>query len=551
MLRIRASRRSRMFITIVALASLMASACASGGNNPSPAKNQGNVQIIVEIPNFGGGGPGDTGAPAVFAAANRMIKSKLGFTVNFQVIPGADYGTKISTILASGQPADLAFAANWLGGSGFTADAERGAFRPLNSLLDTYGSGIKEADPKYLLESSAIKGNIYGIATVQLNVLHPGWSLQKRVLAAAGLPTSVPGGILYPPNASAWTMATIPSVLAKASSNLKGTSPNFSILGYSAQGTGGIFDPMAYGYWAIDPSVHSKWPFYVKMGTTQVSMALPALQSYTRTMRQFYQAGYMPRDVGTNGNPPTLPPAAVGGSFNWSGGGDISAADSASRGQTPDEETLDLPLSPRPWFTGYNGGWSMPASGQHPKQAMQLLNMLFTNSKLTTLLAYGFEGKDYAIKNNTIVPTANSTYTVGGSCWIWGNCFVTPTWPYAAGSPADGPGFWKKMKQWNDSAIVSPLSGFTFDEQSVSAQWAQVQAASQHYQQELYTGSVDPTTVLPEYISALNAAGSSQVISAMQSQLNTYLKSHPQLKKQLLNETYSKLMSEPQARLAQ
>lgn len=524
--------------TAMAMSAWLLLACSAGSG---PSSNSSGP-LVVDVLDLGTVAPGSTDQSQIFADANKIIKQKIGVTVDFNVIQGSDYPTKTQTALSAGTPVDLMYAANWLGGTGFTEAAEKGAFRPLNSLLQKYGKGILGAEPSYMIQSGAIKGKIYGVGPLQNYTLDPSWDLQKRTLHAAGVTQQPKGGLLYLSGSDGFRESNISSILAAANGHLNGTASSFTMLGYTGGGPGGDFDPMAYGYWPTDPSVHAYAPFYVQMGTTKVTMGLSALRSFADMMRQWYLAGYMPKDVGTNGNPPTLPSAQFGADFDWTGGGDIQSADALSAGMTPSEETISVPLSPRPFFTGYNGGWSMPTTGHHPVQSMKLLNLFFTDPKLVTLLSYGISGKDYSIQDDTIQPTKSASYVE--SCWIWGNCFTTPTWPYSAGSPADGPNFWPLTKQWTQSAIVSPLSGFTFDTQAVSSAWDQLQAASQRYWLQLFTGSVDVNQVFPQFVAALNAAGAGQIMKAMQQQLDSYLKAHPQDRADLLKDTYQRLMSE-------
>lgn len=532
-------RRDALKLAGAALVGGALAGCSSGSNSSDNGTSDA-VTLNVYLPAFATTpSPGDS---AVFAAANKIIKQKINATVNFHVIAETDYNTKMPTQLASGgSDIDLIQAADWL--FGYTTQAEQGAFAPLDDLLTKHGHAIVAAEGKSVVNSSRIKGKIYAVTGLQLLTLQPSWSVQKRVLDASGVKGTLSNGVFLPSGANPYSIDVIAPILAGAKKNLTGTSKNFTLLGYP--GTWGLqagFNPMSYGLWPINPSIHTQYPFYVKMGTTQVTMGLDELRTYATMMRSFYTAGYMKSDAGTNAQPPTAAPGDVGATLDWTGGGALENFGTPTAGTPADEANIEIPLSPAPYFMGFNIGWAIPASSKNPDRAMMLLNLLFTDKELVTLLSYGFEGKDYTVAKDTITPKSNATYTHGTSCWVWGNCFITPTWPYADTSSLAGPQFWPDVDRLLKAAVVSPLSTFVFDETPVSSQWAALTSATTAYDLPLFTGAVPTDAQFSKYSNALTTAGSAAILKEVQSQLDAYVKQYPQQKQMLLQTTSDKLL---------
>ena len=76
------------------------------------------------------------------------------------------------------------------------------------------------------------------------------------------------------------------------------------------------------------------------------------------------------------------------------------------------------------------------------------------------------------------------------------------------------------------NATMSAAMGFVPDLSSVENECNAVRAIINEYSPELYTGKSDPDTVIPEMLARMNAAGLQNIISTIQSQLNSYAANH-------------------------
>ena len=72
------------------------------------------------------------------------------------------------------------------------------------------------------------------------------------------------------------------------------------------------------------------------------------------------------------------------------------------------------------------------------------------------------------------------------------------------------------------SAKPSPLLGFSFDQEPVKVQIAQVEAVRQELSLALETGTVDPDTNMQPFLDKMDRAGLNDIIEEMQKQIDEW-----------------------------
>lgn len=78
------------------------------------------------------------------------------------------------------------------------------------------------------------------------------------------------------------------------------------------------------------------------------------------------------------------------------------------------------------------------------------------------------------------------------------------------------------FQAYNDSAIISPNNGFTFDAVPVETQVAALTNVISEYAPSLETGSVDPAEYIPKFLEALNANGAEALVAEVNNQLTQF-----------------------------
>lgn len=174
--------------------------------------------------------------------------------------------------------------------------------------------------------------------------------------------------------------------------------------------------------------------------------------------------------------------------------------------------------------------WSIPITSGNPEKALQAVTYIVEHPEAAWLIQYGIEGESWVI-------TERDGDRVGGNYasedtnelpylnvyGLWGNRLETV--PFA-GQPLD---YNDKRQAAQDACYannrVTPSSGYVFVTDSVSADIAAVQTVIAQYATSLNCGALDPAQALPDFISALKAAGIDTIIQENQKQFDEFLAS--------------------------
>ena len=169
--------------------------------------------------------------------------------------------------------------------------------------------------------------------------------------------------------------------------------------------------------------------------------------------------------------------------------------------------------------------WYIAHNSTQPGRAIQVLNELYINPELANICINGIEGKHYELidEEQGIIayPEGVDGTTTGytSNPWAWPNEMISYVWD------GDSPTIWEDTTAWNDSAIVSPAMGFTWDNANVLNEVTAVRNVRGKYANALECGSIDPAEALPAFLEELETAGANTIIEEKQKQLDEYLAS--------------------------
>lgn len=167
--------------------------------------------------------------------------------------------------------------------------------------------------------------------------------------------------------------------------------------------------------------------------------------------------------------------------------------------------------------------WYIAHNSEQPGRTIQVLNEIYINPDLENICINGIEGKHFELKDEAKgivgypegVDGTNTGYP--SYPWAWPNEMISYTWE---GDPED---IWKQTSDWNDSAIISPAMGFSWDNSAVLNQVTACKNVKSKYENALATGSIDPAQALPAFLQELEDAGVNDIIQEKQKQLGAYL----------------------------
>jgi len=466
------------------------SASANGAIDPSALKPY-KLKLVYE-------GPPQPDEAKVEEALNKLLTEKINATIDIAPIDWGAWGDKMNLLIASREPVDVLFTAQW---NGYAANVAKGAYLDLGPLLDKYGQGIKESLDPAFLEGSKVNGKNYGVPTNKELALTTGIVYRKDIADELGIDMS-----------QVKKFEDLNSVYKIVKEKKPNLIPLYSIGGASASFL--EFDYLGDG---TIPGVINK------QGTDTAVKSATDYPEYAHALqvtRDYFKKGYINQDAATT---------QQAEADLWKAGKIFSTIQSLKPGKAAEmasatglEGKLDqVTLTGKTVSTSETAGamLAISSTSKDPERAMMLINLLHTDKEINNLLNFGIEGVHYTLNGDVMTPTAQTPQYAPGVAWELGNQFLNHVWN------TEDPNKWEKFKEFNQGAKASPALGFVFNSEPVKAEVGALANVNKQYQRVLETGSVDPDKILPKYVEALKAAGLDKVIAEKQKQLDAFLAS--------------------------
>ena len=402
----------------------------------------------------------------------------------------AEYQDKINLAMQSGTPLDIYIP---LGIQTFIANNQ---CYPVEDLLDEYGQGIKDilandfGDGAF--EVFTKDGHIYGVPVNKGMVVTPTLTVVKEMLDATGFTMDDIKSIWDLPQVFDKVLELYPDAYPFAGTNQQDSGIMMILKGEQEYDT--LSEQNAMGV--------------VFKDSTEVVNLYESQQfyDYINLMRDWYNKGYMPKDMATSTTRATELWAADRLFGTWAGyGGDsIATTLSASTGK----EIVGKWIAPF-YMTTSDAGLAMAISSttKVPEAAMKMLDIIYTDEFVINTILYGEEGIDYVKvdEHHWAYPEGLDANTVAYTAAYCTGVIGSESLQYQpVGVSYDD--VLLKLQQ-NKDAKRSPVFGFSFDPSSVTNELTALQNVYDQYMPGLICGSLDPDTAIPEYVEALKEAG--------------------------------------------
>lgn len=166
--------------------------------------------------------------------------------------------------------------------------------------------------------------------------------------------------------------------------------------------------------------------------------------------------------------------------------------------------------------------WCIYSKSEHPEEAMQLMNLLYSDSEIMNLLCWGIEGEHYVQNQDGTIryPDGYDKYSVKYNFnrnWQFQNQYLAHVWE------GDSPNLAQEVKDYNRNAVRSIALGFNFDDANVAYECERLSEIESVYLAGFLSGSFDVNYMLPKFIDELEAVGIHKVIAEKQKQLDNWL----------------------------
>lgn len=157
---------------------------------------------------------------------------------------------------------------------------------------------------------------------------------------------------------------------------------------------------------------------------------------------------------------------------------------------------------------------AIAAASKYPEKALELLQLVNTDTKVRDMLYYGLEGEDFEYTEDKKVHRINTDWKMAQ--YTQGSFFqVTPvdTEPV---NPFD------EVKELNDKAKTSVMVGFNMDTSNLMTELAQCRSVYEKYKAEFWTGAGDTEELLSKLKEELKAAGWDKIRDEAQKQVDAF-----------------------------
>lgn len=460
----------------------------------------------------------------VWEVFNEKLQAYMpGVTVEFEPITFADFAEKWQLSCAAGEEADIV----WTGYAFDIPDQiKKGAYMSIGDLLDEYAPDLKNELPQWAWDLGSYNGEIYVMPIMQQfaskSALMAPEALTSEYMDIEKVQEENKNG--FGVTQEGWD--TVEEYLAalKADGKIgKGVYASYVAACRHSTGDGAFWDSPVTNVFCKQNEDGSF--------TVVNDCDMPSVKTAYKNLAEWYTKGYIIPDILT---------VQDMNSYVGKEDGIVLTTSQVLKGEKErksqqygmDMELVETGSNPYRILSGScKTGIAIPQTSQHPKEAIQLIELLNTEKgkELYNLLVYGIEGEHYEFVGENRIktfdysgssPKSNSKY--GIDKWAVGNT-------YYAYETEDVPEGWNSyIKEVNEEAAsnVSPIMGFSFDSDPVKVELAQIQAIKSQYETVLINGAkgADWESYYDEYVSKLNTAGQEKVRLEVEKQLNEWVK---------------------------
>lgn len=498
-------------VVVTSLVTTMAiglSACSKGDNSHSSSNgSKAYDKVVFSYASFNNI-PSSTTLSTVEKAINQITEKKIGVDVVLKPIAIANYSNNVSLALSGGDQIDLFESL----GNFNTCVSTQMAY-DLTNIIGKDASQTKALLGKDFLATTSKNGKLYGIPTYKPYALTSMVIYKKAIADKLGIDMT-----------KVKTLNDLTDVLRK----VKQANPSMSPYVPAAQGNNAINLTNANVDYLSDDYNSPKG---ILMGNSKTAVdyyGTKEFSSLCSLMRTWYNEGLILKDAATTTSTATELMSS-NNSFCYIASYSYPTADTAASLEAQcGGQSLGAVQIGNAYLdtTSINAvSWMVASTSKVPESALKFLNLTYTDPDVVNLLIYGIKDEDYVLDSNGYAsyPTGKDatsvSYTAQLSCGTLGNYFLM----YPMTGTKKSSLTWEESQ--NKDAAKSPALGFAFDSSSTKTQYTAVSNVIQQYLPGLLCGSVDSTTVLPQFKDKLNTAGLNTIISEKQKQLNKWFES--------------------------
>ena len=486
------------------------------GCNKNSAKDNSNENVKLKWVMLGPGKQKD--ADMVWNKFNEQLKEYVPNTeVEFEIIEGSAFGEKWQLMSAASEQIDIAWTGYAI--SSFIGEVEKGAYLPLDNLIDENAPDLKKELPDWIFELGKVNNEIYAIPNYQMMATSPyGIHIRKEHEKYMDIEA-------IQAKYNEW--ATNPEAGKEVYQLFADYFQKMKDNGKIGNGVGlGSFKGLTKKQTYDGTTV----PGFV-IDTDTMTVEYEDMSDYKKlwydTVADWYKKGYVRNDI-LSENMDGVDEAEKG-YILWAHGyfNDTSEkTESLSKGF----ECRVFGLGEK-YYIKNTVPATMTTIGRtsvNPARAIKVIDLMNTKKgkDLYNLLSFGIEDVHYKkVSDNRIEPIdyvsqgdSNSKY--GLFKWAVGN---------TANSfelSSDEEGMAEYIRSIDENAEILPCVGFKPDTSGLTVELAQISSVKKEFETLNFGAHSNYEEIYEEYMSKLKSAGVEKVIDELQKQLDEWLKTH-------------------------
>lgn len=426
---------------------------------------------------------------------------KVGANLKLVLIDQASFDQQLNLILSSGEDCDLVYTSSWL--NKYEDNVSKGSFMDIKDLLDKYGSAIKEkVDERAWSSVTEDGGEIMAIPNHNTYAQTHSYVFKKELVDKYNIDYK-----------NINTIDELEPFLKLIKENEPDMYPMYSGPSKTLpHGPATRSDICTWVYWdEVENRVETR---------LEDESAVESL----RKIHDFYNKGYIAKDAATKGE---YTAEVKSGKYAVVANPGIYTEDGSKSTNAYGYECVESLVSTNFIKTdSYMGGATAIAyNSKHPEEAIKILNLIWEKPEISNRIAYGIEGEDWNIVDDSD-PEMPIVTVRSGEEKKWGiyHNYLGPLFDQW-GSEWNSREAIEAIEAGNKTAKQSGLFGFVFDKEPVKNELVQISAIASEVNQVFNIGSMtDFDAYIAEVNKRMDAAGLQKVKAEVERQIKEWQK---------------------------
>lgn len=461
---------------------------------PTPEPQKDPVTII-----WYSGGDDQGNAELVYEKVNEILLERHNILLDFRTFPFGTYDEKMNLIINSAEDYDLCLTTqSWI--NKYPVQVSKGAFLALDDYLPNYPI-LTESLPEFLFEQARENGKIYAIPNYQITYSQWGMLFRKDLIDESGFDVNSIKTYLDIEPFWQWVVDNHPELYPTK-------------VTYKSELIDVDHEWVSVAHDAVFNKNDPTWTLTMLDEKEESMAAQRGAWYFGQLINSMWKKGYLRPDSATVQD--DSPDVAAGKYASMPGvikpGGEIEAKEKYGGGQY---DWIQVGIE-KPYTTAIAARASMTAVNalsKHPEEALRMLEIMNTDAEIFNMMNFGIEDVNYTMVDGKVQPIDGSGYFYNAA-WAIGNQFNAKL------MVGQLDGIWEETDRLNREAEVTPINGFTFNNENVVNEIANISAVGKEFSRWEFEDDFESR--YDERLAKLKAAGRDKVLAEVQAQLNAW-----------------------------